>query len=126
MTDDNDRQTPRPASVGATWLVWGMTALLAAIVLWLTLTPAAGPGHLAHPRDKLAHAAGFALLILPTAALRPSALRLVLPLALALGGLIEVIQPFVGRGRELYDFIADAVGLGIGTLAGLWLRRCLR
>lgn len=115
--------TARPADR----IVWGLTLALAAVVLWATLGPSGASGaHLPHPRDKLAHAAGFALLVLPGAVLRPRSLRLIVPMALLLGGMIEVIQPYFGRGREWADFFADALGIAVGAVLGVLIGKCLR
>lgn len=43
--------------------------------------------------------------------------------AVAHGGAIELIQPFVGRGRELLDFVADTVRAVSGGLLGIGLDR---
>lgn len=43
-----------------------------------------------------------------------------------LGGSIELIQPYVGRGRELLDFIADIIGAMIGAGILLPFARRLR
>lgn len=45
-----------------------------------------------------------------------------LPAAILFGGAIELIQPYVGRGRELADFGVDAVGVINGATLGLTLR----
>lgn len=34
-------------------------------------------------------------------------------LCLALGGMFEVLQPFMGREGSLYDWLADALGVGL-------------
>lgn len=38
----------------------------------------------------------------------------------ALGGLIELIQPYVMRSCEVLDFVADSIGAVLGCLVG-WL-----
>lgn len=97
-----------------------LTVLLMLIVGFATLTPAdlqpsVGGG------DKLHHLLAFAALALPTAALTPRRLPLILVVLAVFGSMIEVIQPFVGRSRELADLIADLGGLAIGSLTGLAL-----
>jgi VanZ family protein len=103
----------------------GTLALTLAIGV-LTLTPVAGtavPGS-----DKLHHYLAFLALALPLSFARP---RLALWIAVgvvAYGGAIELIQPLVGRGRELADFLADAAGAVSGAALGValhWLRRRL-
>ena len=44
-----------------------------------------------------------------------------MPLALFYGGVIEVIQPFVGRSGEIADLYADGIGLLIGAVLGVLL-----
>lgn len=39
------------------------------------------------------------------------------------GGLIEIIQPFVCRSGEWLDFLADVIGAALGTIIGLTLSR---
>jgi len=94
-----------------------LTAVLAVVIALLTLTPVNLPGGLAGP-DKLYHFIAFAALILPGAALYPRGFLWLVPAALLFGGAIEIIQPWVGRGRELVDFWADTWGVGAGLLVG--------
>ena len=107
-------------------LSWALTALLAVTILALTLSPPMrlplqGLGLL--QVDKLYHIAAFAALVLPAALLDPRGLRWVLPAGLALGLVIEILQPNVGREASAFDFLADAIGLALGTALGLALRR---
>jgi VanZ family protein len=107
-------------------LSWALTTLLAMTIIGLTLSP---PMTLPLPDtgllqvDKLYHIAAFAALMLPAAILNPRSLRWVLPAGLALGLAIELIQPQVGRDASVFDFLADAIGLALGTAMGLSLRR---
>lgn len=75
--------------------------------------------------DKLHHFAAFALLTFPMIAHRPSAALWVLPLSIAYGGAIELIQPNVDRHAEWADFFADTAGALTGAVAG-WLTYRLR
>lgn len=116
----------------ATGLALGTTLILALGLAVATLTPlprvvSVGGG------DKLHHVVGFAALILPIAVLRPRWLLVAAPVMLLYGGLIELIQPFVGRSCELADWLADGVGVALGSvfggalhLAGRWLMRLRR
>lgn len=104
-------------------LALGATIAVGVAILWFTLTPQALPENGALPLDKLAHLVAFALLILPTAWGYPHALAITLPLALVLGGAIELLQPLVGRGREMADFLMNILGLGLGMVLGMVLRR---
>lgn len=104
-------------------LAIGLSSLIAIAIafltLTLTLTPASAPplGPIAQS-DKVYHVVAFAVLALPIAFLRPGWLILTVPVYMAFGGLIEIVQPFVGRDRSLADWIADLIGLGIGVAVG--------
>ncbi len=103
-----------------------LTLLLAVVIAGLTLFPNVRPPGGFEMQDKVYHAIAFAALVLPSATLYPRALIWALPFGLLLGGAIEIIQPWVGRGRELADFVADAIGIGTGLMVGLWLQHWLR
>lgn len=64
--------------------------------------------------DKVEHAISFAALIFPVAFWRPNLLWPALLFSVMFGGMIELIQPFVGRSGDLYDWFADIIGIGIG------------
>jgi VanZ family protein len=91
---------------------------------YFTLTPS--PDYILTSSDKLDHLVGFAVLLLPAALLYRHALYWLLPCAIAFGGAIEIIQPYVNRRGEWGDFWADAVGAVIGVLIGLTLRYIFR
>lgn len=102
-----------------------LTLLLAAAMAVATLMPlTGGPG--IPGSDKTHHILGFAVLALPMASVRPRAMLWLAPLLACYGGVIEIVQPYVGRGRELADWLADLAGVGLGTLAGLGLGRAWR
>lgn len=102
-----------------------LTLLLAAAMAVATLMPlTGGPG--IPGSDKAHHVIGFALLALPMATVQPRAMLWLAPVLAAYGGAIELVQPFVGRGQELADWLADLAGVGAGTLAGLALGRACR
>jgi VanZ family protein len=103
------------AALCATWMI-------ASAILWFTLTPQALPKSQILPLDKVAHMAAFTALVLPVACMAPRSLWLLVPLALGLGGAIELLQPYVGRSREVADFIADAMSVVAGLIldTGLW------
>ena len=97
-----------------------LTATLSFMVLTLSLTPLRTPPPVPGT-DKLHHLIAYAALVLPAAALHPRALIWVLPLAVGLGGLIEIVQPYVNRVGEWADFIAGLKGVAIGLGLGLIL-----
>lgn len=101
-----------------------LTIFLALGVGAATLLPSALPLSADLPgNDKLHHLVGFAVLALPTATLAPRLTWGVLPLLALYGGLIEVVQPWVGRERDLFDLSADLLGLLVGLGLGLLLHR---
>ncbi len=73
--------------------------------------------------DKVAHLAAYGMLAFAgfAAANRRGARAALLVIALctAYGGLIELIQPLVGRSRELVDLAADFGGASLGAVAAL-------
>ena len=101
-----------------------LTAILAITIAYLTLTPQSLP--VVSGGDKLHHVIGFAALSLPAATLYRRALIWLLPSAIAFGGIIEIIQPYVNRQGEWADFGADAIGAILGVSLGLFLRYIFR
>ena len=108
-------------------LALASTACLAVTIGWLTLTPSQPhtPPFVTLP-DKAYHAIAFAALILPSAVLAVQSLPWILGAGLAYGGLIELIQPQVGRSAEIGDMVANMAGLAAGLAIGWCLRRLFR
>ena len=96
------------------------TLALAALIGFLTLTPIQNPG--VPGTDKSHHLIGFAALALPLSFSRPRLAPWVVLAAIAYGGAIEIIQPYVGRSGEVLDLAADAMGAVLGGAAGVGLR----
>lgn len=94
------------------------TLLLAMIIVFLTLTPVTAPNIIGSASDKLYHVIAFAALTFPMALLYPPRAKTVLICAIVLGAAIEIIQPMVGRTASLLDFVADLIGVLLGTFAG--------
>lgn len=97
----------------------GLSAVLALGIGYFTLTP--NPGVIQTSNDKIAHLLGFVALLFPGAFLYRHALYWLLPGAIAFGGAIEIIQPYVNRKGEWGDFWADTIGAVIGVSIGLTL-----
>lgn len=100
--------------------------LAIAATLYFTLRP---PTVIVPFSDKAQHAATFGgLIVLGMLAYpRISLLRIVVALS-ALGALIEIIQPYFGRDRDLKDWIADTAGIllvlaAFGAARLLWRQR---
>ncbi len=97
---------------------------MAVIATALMLAPSdALPSSQVMSYDKVLHFLAFFAIVLPAITVRPRAWVWVLPLAIALGGAIEIIQPYFGRSRELGDFIADALGAGAAVIVGHMVSR---
>lgn len=73
---------------------------------------------LLHGNDKLQHIAAFFALTLPAACYRPKWLLWMAPLAAGFGGAIELLQPLVGRSRDLADWYADLIGISAAGALG--------
>jgi VanZ family protein len=103
-------------------------ALVLIAVVGLSLYPrpeeVLGPWSL---NDKAGHFAAYVVLAFLSvrAVNRRDVLSLILTIAscTALGGLIEIVQPLVGRTRELMDFIVDLGGSAVGAGIGFLIRR---
>lgn len=100
----------------------GLAALIAALTLLSPLESAPSVGS-----DKSHHFVAFVALALPLATIRPRWSPALFAIFVLYGAVIEVVQPYVGRSRELGDLVADtagvAVGITIGWAAGSMLRR---
>jgi VanZ family protein len=107
-------------------LAYGLAAVLSAINAVLTLLPLALPSSISGSIDKVYHFIAFVGLILPVAALWPRGLVWMIPAALLFGTSIEIIQPFINRSRELADFLANGVGILVGSAFGFVLHRLRR
>ena len=99
------------------------TALFAAVIAYLTLTPPRPEALDGLLSDKAYHVIAFAALIFPGALLYLRSLIWLIPAALVFGAAIELVQPLVGRSAEMADFVADVVGVACGLKLGLILRR---
>ncbi len=102
-----------------------ITVVLAAGIAYGTLTPVAEMPESPSGVDKLYHFVSFAALVLPAIAAQPRNALWLAPLAVAYGGLIELIQPQVGRSAELGDFVANSLGVAFGVLVGVAAHRMI-
>ncbi|MDB6453372.1 VanZ family protein [Falsirhodobacter sp. 20TX0035] len=101
------------------------TSVLVPLVGYLTLTPGdelpvAAPGN-----DKINHALAWAAMSFPLAAARPQAIRWILPVAVAYGIAVEILQPLAGRSQQASDVVADTFGALAGCGLGWLLHRVL-
>ncbi|TJZ85785.1 VanZ family protein [Paracoccus hibiscisoli] len=99
-------------------LALGLTFLLAVGIAALTLTPIINVPAPVEQSDKIYHALAFAALAFPISFFRPSWLLVAVPAFAGFGGMIEIIQPYVGRECSFYDWFADLVGIVLGVVCG--------
>ena len=95
------------------------TGLMTAAICFLTLAPQYRFHTDLRMIALLEHVLAYALLMLPMAALRPSWLHRLWPLAIAMAGAIELAQPQFGRHATLLHFVASCFGVALTTLASL-------
>ena len=94
-------------------IAYGLTLIVAFVICWLSLSPLAAlppaPGS-----DKLHHLIAYGGLAFPLSFISAPYLARYLIGFLVLGGLIEVVQPFVNRYGEIADFGANCAGVCLG------------
>ncbi|MAB15311.1 MAG: hypothetical protein CMI59_15600 [Parvibaculum sp.] len=103
--------------VRVVWLVGLVTVLVG------TLDPAMAPPSFFPGFDKVMHGGAFAALaaIVPFAAARTGSRSVLFAGLLLVGAAIEVIQSSIpARSASFLDFSADALGIALGALVGLW------
>lgn len=111
------------------WRALGLAlgGVLAAILAFAMLLPVPPRAPQAPGLDKLVNFLAFAALIFPVILTDSRRWYWAVPLAIAYGGAIELIQPSVGRGAEWLDWGADITGVLAGAaLAELLHDRMMR
>jgi len=101
------------------WLA--ITLCLLAVVTFVSLRPL----HIVLPpnSDKTMHFIVYAIVALPVALASPRNLIGVLFGIAVWSGVIELIQPYVGRYGEWMDLFANIGGIAIGAMLGLAVMR---
>jgi len=98
---------------------------IALAIIGLSLSPLAQlpdvPGS-----DKTHHLIAYAVLAIPTAIAIPKRIWTMALLYICLGGVIELIQPYVNRYGEWLDFIANTAGVLIGSGFGLLVDKYIK
>lgn len=102
------------------WLALSLALL--AFVTWGSLTPGIVLPQVVHS-DKTRHFLAYAAIAFPIGLARPRGWGWMLLALLGWSICIEIIQPFVGRSRDVRDFLANASGAGLGILIATGLRR---
>ena len=111
----------RLSGILAGYLLSALIAVIVTVLMLIPVTQGQPSGMLG--LDKLAHAAVFFLIVLPILSAHPRAWVWLVPVAAAYGGVIELIQPYFGRGREFADFIANIVGIALAVPVGRIVHR---
>ena len=99
------------------FIAYGLTVMIAATIIILSLSPLEAlppaPGS-----DKLHHFIAYGALAMPLSFIYARHLRWYLISFILLGGLIELVQPFVNRYGEWADFGANMAGVMLGYMVG--------
>jgi VanZ family protein len=73
--------------------------------------------------DKWQHFVAFAILVYPITVASRTYWIPITVFALCLAASIEIIQPYVNRFGDIKDFQADTLGVFLGLLTGILVRR---
>ncbi len=102
-----------------------LASVIALGILYGTLHPKPPGPPLYGNLDKVVHFLAFFTLVFVAVLTRPGRWRWMLPLAVAFGGVIELIQPRFGRQADWGDFWANNAGAVSGAVLGVVLGRVL-
>jgi len=103
-------------------------AVAVAITVYFAFVAPSAPAELERLGDKTIHMLTFTVLTVLGRLAFPQTSSMAIVVGLALfGGGIELVQglPWLGRDRELLDFVADCVGI-LSTVIIIWLIRVTR
>ena len=102
------------------WKIY--TFLILIIITFLSLYPLKEqpsiPG-----TDKIHHLIAYSALAIGVGLRRPSNYVLIIILFSFYSGLIEIIQPYVNRFREIEDFLFNNLGILIGLTLGVMINK---
>ena len=104
---------------------------IAKVIFWLlflaiilgAVMPQSNSPQLFALADKVVHTVAFLVLALVGLRAYPRQVLVMVVVLIALGGLIEILQGYTStRSQEWEDFLADILGVGLGTLLAkpLW------
>ena len=75
--------------------------------------------------DKIHHLIAYSALAIGIGLRRPSNYVLIIILFSFYSGLIEIIQPYVNRFREIEDFLFNNLGIFIGLTLGIFINKII-
>jgi VanZ family protein len=93
---------------------FALTLLFAVQLLWAFLTPVAQMPKAPEISDYIWHISIFAVLVIPLCTTLPKQRMKTAIAAILFGTLIEFIQPYFGRGFQVHDLGANALGVCAG------------
>lgn len=125
-----ERGPVRDLVVSKLWL-WRKIGLMLGVMITLliaatSLSPIPTDRYMVGGLDKIYQALAFAALVFPLILTDARRWKWVVPLAVAYGGVIELIQPTVGRHAEWLDWGADVTGVLMGAALAELLHDRLR
>ena len=104
------------------WKIY--TYLIFIIITFLSLYPLQEqpsiPGS-----DKIHHLIAYSALVIGVGLRRPSNYILIIIFFSFYSGLIEIIQPYVNRFREIEDFLFNNLGIFIGLTLGIFINKII-
>ena len=72
--------------------------------------------------DKIFHTLAYFFLALPVSIANPPSNKYIYIFIILYGGLIELIQPYFNRSGDIYDFIANIIGILLSYYISLKIR----
>ena len=102
------------------WL--NITIILLLLISLLSLYPIDSPSNVPG-NDKFHHLIAYSLLSFPVSIQKPRFYILICIFFIIFGGIIELIQPYFNRSLDFFDFLANTIGVLIGMLSGLLVRK---
>ena len=96
-----------------------VTSILTVTMLWPIEAPPPAPDG----SDKVVHLVAFAAPSFPFSRTGRLGLLPIFVGTSAFGGVIELIQPSFNQSADINDWIADIMGVALGTICGLIYRR---
>ena len=104
------------------WKIY--TYLIFIIITFLSLYPLQKQPNIPGS-DKIYHLIAYSALAIGVGLRRPSNYVLIIIFFSFYSGLIEIIQPYVNRFREIEDFIFNNLGIFIGLTLGIFINKII-